>query len=226
MFVSKRNKLIYPQSEHLKLAGVIASHWGNEHFEKPPVPYQSFVNAVSNHDSGYGHYDVHAVGELTEDTIISLWTRCTHKEFQDPYEEIITKRHFMRMASYYPAFSKLAGLHDALKLEIDLLYAKHGFSSHIFDVTDSIMNLCDSVSFSFCREEFATHEVKVFHNATSAYLTTIHFTITANRSIILDPYPLDDSLISGAITAYDQTAYPNILLPNEIRYQFMNNRHE
>lgn len=222
MFVSKRNSVVYPQSEHLKLATVVANHWGNDEFAKPPVPFESFIKAVSSHDSGYGHYDTSTIGEQNEDGIVRLWSRCTDQKLNDPYAEIIIKRHFMRLTSIYPSFPKLVAFHDQLENEVSDLYKKHELDKHIFDVTDTIMNVCDAIAFSFCREETATRELKIYTDTNEDNMVTLSYSIDQNHTIRIDPYPLDEALITGAITAYDQKEYPKVLLPNEVSYQIMN----
>lgn len=224
MFISQRTNLIYPQSEHVALATVIAKHWGNDHFEKPPVPAASFIKAVADHDNGYGHYDTSAVGEQTEENLVKLWKRSTDQVLNDPYAEIIIKRHFMRLAAYYTndaSFPRIHAFHDLLAREVAELYKNNNLTAHIFDVTDTVMNACDAISFSFCREETVVRELEVFHNATGDEKTRISFSINQNHAIIINPYPLDEAIITGTITAYDKTDYPTILLPDEVTYQIM-----
>lgn len=220
MFISKRNHLVYPQSEHLKLASGVAKHWGNDDFDKPPVPFESFVKAVENHDSGYGHYDTAMVGQQTEEEIEKLWRRCTDQKITDIYAQIIIKRHFMRLCGLYANFPRLAAFQQSLSKEVETLYKQNELDPHIFDVTDTIMNLCDAIAFSFCREELAGREVKVYASAAGKPIP-ISYTIDQNHTIYIDPYPLDEALISGSITAYDSKDYPKVLLPNEINYQIM-----
>lgn len=222
MFISKRNNIVYPQSEHVKLAAVIADHWGNDEFSKPPVPFDSFVKAVANHDNGYGHYDASAIGQQTEEGILKLWQRCTEQALGDPYAEIIIKRHFMRLTSMYSDFPRLAAFHGKLENELAGLYKQHEFDPFHFDVTDTVMHVCDAIAFSFCQEEMATRELKVYTDENEESTVTMSYSIDENHSICIDPYPLDESLITGVITAYDKTDYPKVLLPNEVNYQIMN----
>lgn len=221
MFVSKRNNIVFPQSEHVKLATILAQHWGNDLFEKPPVPHESFIKAVSSHDNGYGHYDISAVGQQTEDAIERLWRRCTDQNLNDIYAELIIKRHFMRLTSIYPVFPKLVALHQELEEEIETLYKSHELDPHIFDVTDTVMNACDAVSFSFCQEETASRTLEVYAALAEDSRITMTYSIDDNHSVTIDPYPLDEAIITGHLIGYDKSDYPNILLPNEINYQII-----
>ena len=57
MFKSKTRPLVLPQSEHARLAGLLAYHWGNADFDRPALDFASFVKGVAEHDRGYGVYD-------------------------------------------------------------------------------------------------------------------------------------------------------------------------
>ena len=61
MFKSKLRPIITPQAEHGKQAGLLASLWGNETFDKPPVDFSAFVNGVVLHDWAYGLLDTRRV---------------------------------------------------------------------------------------------------------------------------------------------------------------------
>lgn len=221
MFISKRNNVVYPQSEHVKLAVVIAEHWGNDEFSKPPVPFESFTKAVARHDDGYGHYDTSGVGLQTEDAIERIWRRCTSQNLNDHFAEIIIKRHFMRLASKHSTFSRLVALHTELEQELAGLYKQHELDPHMFDVTDTTMNVCDAIAFSVCFEEAATRQLNVYADASDENPLNMTYSVDENHTICIDPYPLSEALITGTIIAYDQKEYPKVLLPNEIHYQII-----
>ena len=52
MFISKKDQVIIPQSEHARLAAIIASLWGNKELQKPNLPEQSFIND-GNYSASY-----------------------------------------------------------------------------------------------------------------------------------------------------------------------------
>ena len=220
MFISKIRPVVFPQTEHLKLAAVIARHWGNDEFAKPPVPNESFVRGVEFHDSGYGHFDIHAVGQQTEDNLLRLWRRCTAQSLGDPIAEIIVKRHFQRLSAAHTHFPGLAIYSHQLAEEADHMCHTRELDPKIFDMTDTIVNLCDEISFAFCHEDFATYQLDVYKQQPDLK-QKITFTLMSNHSIILDPYPLDEALISGNILAYDKNDYPNVLLEEQVEYQIM-----
>ena len=44
------------QTDHAKLSGQLAAHWGNDKFEKPR-PYHSLMRAAMFHDRGWIRYE-------------------------------------------------------------------------------------------------------------------------------------------------------------------------
>ena len=50
------------QTDHAKLSGQLAAHWGNDRFERPR-PFASVVRAAAYHDSGW-------YGDETNQTIM------------------------------------------------------------------------------------------------------------------------------------------------------------
>jgi len=46
MFKSKQRPIAIPQWEHQKLAGTLALLWGNATFERPPIPFESFLTGI------------------------------------------------------------------------------------------------------------------------------------------------------------------------------------
>ena len=72
MFKSKKRAITIPQSEHARLAGYLAYHWGNADVAPPPLDRVAFASGVTNHDRGYGHLDSMAIGEVDD----AIWNRC------------------------------------------------------------------------------------------------------------------------------------------------------
>ncbi len=53
------------QTDHAKLSGQYAAHWGNKDFARPQ-PYEAVVRAATFHDSGW--YDYEASPTVAPDT--------------------------------------------------------------------------------------------------------------------------------------------------------------
>jgi hypothetical protein len=57
--------ILIGQTDHAKLSGQCAAHWGNEKFARPR-PYEAVVRAAMFHDSGW--YDYEASPTIAADT--------------------------------------------------------------------------------------------------------------------------------------------------------------
>ena len=49
--------LLVLQTDHSRVAGLLAAHWGNNEFD-PPTPYASMVLAAQEHDNGWWDWEV------------------------------------------------------------------------------------------------------------------------------------------------------------------------
>jgi hypothetical protein len=58
MFRSTRRPLVFTQADHARFAAAIALNWR----ERPPLPFESFVRGVADHDRGYGEHDDAEIG--------------------------------------------------------------------------------------------------------------------------------------------------------------------
>ena len=74
MFKSKQRSIVIPQWEHQKLAGTLALLWGNAEFERPPVPFESFLIGIGLHDRAYGPLDNLPIGGIPEEDWLALTT--------------------------------------------------------------------------------------------------------------------------------------------------------
>ena len=67
MFRSRRRAVIFPQAEHMRLAGALAAHWGNGRFPRPPLDFLSFTLGVALHYRGYGLFDDDPLGAMSDE---------------------------------------------------------------------------------------------------------------------------------------------------------------
>src|SRR4030095_5105429 len=100
MFTSKQRPIAIPQCEHQKLAGTLALLWGNAAFERPPVPFASFLTGIGLHDRAYGMLDNLPIGGIPEEEWRALPRRGFEMTWADPVADLITKMHLKRLASY------------------------------------------------------------------------------------------------------------------------------
>ena len=97
--------ILIGQTDHAKLSGQCAAHWGNDTFTRPK-PYEAVVRAAMFHDSGW--YDYEASPSIAPDTGKPLnflqvtWAKPQRRAFEwaidwmtriDPYSGLLVSKH-------------------------------------------------------------------------------------------------------------------------------------
>lgn len=97
--------LLICQTDHAKLSGQCAAHWGNPQFARP-APYEAVVRAAMFHDSGW--YDYEASPTIAPETGKPLnfmqvpWDKSQRRAFEwaidwmtriDPYSGLLVSKH-------------------------------------------------------------------------------------------------------------------------------------
>lgn len=221
MFKSTQRAIAIPQAEHQQLAGILAFHWGNQNFARPPVPFESFVAGVGLHDRAYGALDNLPIGELSDDAWMALTRRGFDLQWSDPIADIIARMHLKRLVGYSdePARQALAA-HCASEIQAQI--EQHQLDAAVFARTDRITNLCDRISFDFCFEAPAEGTINIFPDLNRD--EQIAVTYRVNGSVItVDPWPFAVDQIAGYIVGYRLPAYPArldpVLVPYDSRVQ-------
>jgi hypothetical protein len=217
MFISKVRPIAVPQAEHQRLAGALALAWGNAHFERPKVPFESFVLGVGLHDRAYGELDQSPIGVISEEAWQALTWRGFEQEWADPVADLIAKRHLQRLASYSQSPERQAmarAMEDAIQAKMQ----EHGLDPELFRRIDRITNLCDSAAFDFSFEASTTGSIKIFARNDSSEEVTVSYWVKGG-TIWLDPWPLNVERLSGAILGYQLEVYPQTLEPVLLAYQ-------
>ena len=107
MFRSKARNLIIPQTEHGRLAGAIATLWGNDVFDKPAFSFASFVAGVALHDQGHGYFDMDDLGALGPEEAVGSMRRLVDYHLDDPIADTVAKFHILRLLHLDEAWSRL-----------------------------------------------------------------------------------------------------------------------
>lgn len=216
MFKSRRRLLVVPQSEHLKLVGALAYHWGNPDFDLPEVERASLVAGIGLHDRGYGYLDDAAVIEMPEAHWIEITRRGFDMTGSDPVADLIVRYHLRRLAANNPS-PAVRALHAAFGREIEVQLREHSLSVALFERIDRITDLCDSLSFSFCFEKPAEGQVSVFARNGQDGETALHYAV-ALAGATVSPWPFDVMSITGYIVGYRLPDYPARLDPVILPY--------
>jgi len=211
MFKSTQRAIVFPQSEHLRLVGALAYHWGNAQFDLPPVGRAALVAGMAFHDRAYGYLDTHAIGEISEQDWLEIARRGFGMSFSDPAADIIARMHILRLVRSRP-ISTAPGLADEMEQALMEQTEQAGFSRELFQRIDRITNFTDRISFEFCFERETEGKLAVFPHNDSDEEVDLSYRI-AGETIMLDPWPLDVGEVTGYLSAFHQAGYPHKLDP-------------
>ena len=215
MFRSKTRNLIFPQSEHLRLCGALALHWGNADFERPSMDFDSFVTGVALHDWGHGFFDVNEIGAMDEAARLASATRLVQAHLADPVAETVMQHHVRRLLGDDAANAELRMLLDGA---IDENVRALGMPLELFRRADRITNLLDLISFDFCFDVPQQRTVPVYARSGDPQQTDIVYTIHPQGLVTMTPWPLRVESLEGYIVAYRADIYPEDLEAHVIPY--------
>lgn len=218
MFRSKSRKLIFPQSEHLRLAGALALHWGNEHFDRPALPFDSFVMGAALHDWGHGFFDTNEIGVMDEPARVRSMTNLVHAQLSDPIAETVMLHHVKRLMGSDSLYNELRPI---LLQRIDDNLAQTGLERAPFEWADRITDLTDMISFDFCFDSPFQRTISVYAKLTDAEQTPVTYEIVGDGRITLDPWPLRVDSLSCYMLAYGSDGYPDERVPLVVPYEII-----
>lgn len=219
MFKSKQRPIVISQWEHQKLAGTLALLWGNDQFERPPVPFASFLAGIGLHDRAYGSLDNLPIGEIPEDEWLALTRSGFAMTWADPIADLIAKLHLKRLASYGSTPERqavTAEMAQAIREQI----LRHGLDLATFERIDRITNLCDRIAFDFCFEEPAEGVVGIFPRNDGGDELEVRYHIE-DGTIQVKPWPFRVDSQQGYLVGYQLDGYPAVLEPIMVPYQLV-----
>lgn len=223
MFRSKQRQIVIPQWEHQKLAGTLALLWGNANFERPDVPFESFLTGVGMHDRAYGPLDNLPIGGVSEEEWLELTRSGFEMRWADSIADLIAKMHLQRLASYgsAPARQALAAeMAQAIQAQIE----RHGLNATLFERIDRITDLCDRIAFDFCFEVPAEGEVRIFPRSDRDEEITVGYRIK-DGLIQVDAWPFGVDSYQGYLVGYQDKGYPTVLEPVLVAYRLVRFAH-
>jgi Protein of unknown function (DUF3891) len=218
VFRSRRRAIVFPQAEHARLAASIAAAWGNEGFDRPPVPFESFVRGVALHDRGYGLFDTDGIGEVDRERWLAIQWSGFATRGDHPVVDLIVALHVRRLVSGAGSPVAIAALPEMDATLPDLhAAARLGHSAAL--QADRVTDLCDSIAFSFCFERSATGVVEVSSRAAEPTPVAVEYAVDGEGLVTLDPWPLAVSRLPGLIFGYRAESYPETLEPVVVQYE-------
>ncbi len=220
MFRSKKRNIVIPQSEHARLAGILAYFWGNENFDKPVIDFDSFVEGVAFHDWAYGINDDLPLGKLSDDKWLEIVEKGAELEFENPIVEIIAKLHIKRLI-IGKNFESNAIIINSIDSDVNSKIKLTNYSLEEFLWADRITNLCDMMAFDFSYELNGERNISVCPKRNLDQKEDIRFNILDNGVIKVNPWPFSVSEINGFIISYSADKYPLKLIPGIMKYSII-----
>jgi len=213
VFKSKKRALAIPQSEHARMAGILASLWGNDLFDRPAMDFQSFIKGVTFHDRGYGPLDYDPIGEVAPERWLEIQRKGITQEVDDAVANVIALLHMKRLVDRsgseapYDELVALAERHIAESVE------KSGLPREAFEWADKITNWCDDVAFDFSMETHYHEAGNVCTRIDSPDTVAIEYDLAPDGVIAVRPWPFSVPSYSGFIIGYEIEGYPERLEP-------------
>jgi hypothetical protein len=224
VFRSRRRELVFPQAEHARLAAAIAQAWGNGHWQRPPVPFGAFVQAVALHDRGYGQLDADGIGEVSAERWLEIQRASFAPRGTDPVVDLLVALHVRRLvASRWSAAGTGAlgeGALGELDAQLPALRRAAGIAASDAAEADRVMDLCDAIAFDFCVELPARGRVEVVPTR-AARAVAIEFEVDGEGLIVLDPSPLGVARLDGFVLGFEAAGYPERLSPVVVPFRVL-----
>ena len=204
------------QTDHAKLSGQCAAHWGNATFARPK-PYEAVVRAAMFHDSGW--YDYEASPSIAPDTGRPLnflqvtWGEPQRRAFEwaidwmrriDPYSGLLVSKHRtgLQRGRYgkvaHPTAFTTQNLPDdnedfLARNEAAQAQALRDYDADEFWTNYQLLQAFDFISLFLCNKDVIDdyiEPVPTSYDGSSARVRLTLKTVGADR-IKVDPFPFD-----------------------------------
>lgn len=203
MFRSTRRSIIVTQADHARFAATIALNW----LARPPLPFDSFVRGVADHDRGYGEHDDAEIGVVDNEQWVEIQRDGFRPRGEDPVVDLVVALHIRRLLSPPEDSFETAALAELDDL-LPALVSAAGVTREAADRADTVTNLCDRIAFAFPFEEPASGEV---HG--------ISYELDGQGAVRLDPWPLTAPWLRGLVPAFEADGYPERLVPVVVPFE-------
>jgi hypothetical protein len=205
------------QTDHAKVSGQFAAHWGNDRFERPR-PFASVVRAAAYHDSGwYGYETSPTIMEDTGKTRNFMqvpWGPVQRRGFQwaidwmteiDTYSGLLLSRHRtgLQRGRYgvmkHPTFYNTVNIPDD---NIDFLAGNEkkqeellaNYDANEFATNYALFQTWDLLSLELCNKDVVNNYIEpvptAYDNSASAPVKLAFVSLEA-RTVEVSPYPFN-----------------------------------
>ena len=203
MFRSKRRPLVFTQADHARFAATIALNWR----ERPPLPFDSFVRGVADHDRGYGEHDDAEIGMVDNARWVEIQRAGFHPRGEDPIVDLVVALHIRRLLSPPDDDLEAAALAELDEL-LPTLVASAGVAREAAEAADAVTNVCDRIAFALPFEEPASGEVR-----------GISYRLDGQGTVTLDPWPLGVPSLRELVPAFAADGYPERPVPFVVPFE-------
>jgi len=214
MFISKERKVVIPQSEHQRLAGILAMHWGNHEFTLPTINRNSFNLGVATHDRAFGCLDTAALGQISEEDRVVQVDQWLDTSYSDVAAELVILLHVRRLMNT----PELQTLYQKLDARIQEIISTSDLDLTVYEQADTVTDFCDLIAFDFSFESDASRTVTVYQNQSTT--TDITYKLSDGK-ITVDNWPFNVPKIEGYILGYQQAGYPENLQPIILSFEIV-----
>jgi hypothetical protein len=195
MFRSQRRAVVFPQLNHAAFAAELALLWGNDAFERPPLPFESFVRGVALHDRGYDEFDDDPIGGVPRARWLEIQRRGFGERDDDPVVDLVVSLHVHRL---------VRGAEPAMTDALPHLLERAGVEREVAFAADAITDLCDRISFDVCVEEPADGAVEIGDRRVSYRFDGAH-------DVVVEPWPFAPEQFALLLVGYCADGYPRRL---------------
>jgi hypothetical protein len=212
MFKSKTRPIVLPQSEHARLAGLMAYHWGNTDFDRPAIDFDSFIKGVTEHDRGYGLLDNAPIDGVSMKTWLTIQRQSLLQVCDDMLTNVVCWMHVRRLLSYAssPERDELRQMADSM---IDESLVQIGIERDVFVWADTITRFCDNIAFDFGFDKAKHSSVEVCHRTESMERIKVEYWLEEDGVIQIKPWVFGVERFSGFVMGYQEDGYPDRLEP-------------
>jgi Protein of unknown function (DUF3891) len=227
--------ILIAQTDHAKLSGQCAAHWGNQDFARPQ-PYEAVVRAAMFHDSGW--YDYEASPSIAPDTGKPLnflqvaWGKPQRRAFEwaiewmtriDPYSGLLVSKHRtgLQRGRYdkveHPKFFNTQNLPEdnedfLARNEAAQAAQLRNYNEAEFWTNYQLLQAFDLISLFVCNKDIVDdyiEPVPASYDGRSPVRLTLK-TVAPNR-IEVDPFPFDLNPLRVQLVRrkFDRDAFPD-----------------
>jgi len=214
--------ILINQTDHAKLSGLYAAHWGNANFATP-APRDSMIRAAMFHDNGWHRYEAAPLYDVTAKTSPNFFQVPTTDEqlaefgnaidwltWIDPYAGLLISRHRTGLyRSRYGAVQQpvsVSRVRNDPKLDAFVAAREAAQEDQLisldrarFNVDYQLLQFWDLLSLALCVREPRDEVFELVpQDFTGDGCSGVRMTMTVlpGDQIALDPYPFDTNMLT------------------------------